>query len=395
MTHLIPIGIDVGKSGFHLSIADGANPRKYPIHEIKYSYKIDKETHINTDWRDELKRHITHTPLLTIEPTGINYSTPIIHALLDAFPDAQIFWVNHNVVANARSLYLSRAKSDNLDAQALAWIAEQITLDNAPRGVYEYDPVEQHQRITLRHLVNQHVTIEKQSTRAKNQLDAIFHNIAPELNNVREQLIKFNIPPITPITKDQLDTSIHGITRNTIHKYCAHLPNFTPAPRMLKIVQDHYNNINATAELLEEVERKISQVLDQEPLSHVANLWRTVPHVSDLVIASMLVPASPLRANKDEYKRAVGVAPLTNKSGARDTVAWKQRSGYRPAMQKIHMLCITATNEKSTQIPELLKFKQNHSMSAVKRKFVQMMWGVANSGKPYSPYNLAPREEES
>jgi len=376
MTHLIPIGIDVGKSGFHLSIADGSNPRKYPVHEIKYQ---------NPMWRNELKHHITHTPLLTIEPTGINYSTPIIHAILDAFPDVQVFWVNHNVVANARSLYLSRAKSDNLDAQALAWLADQIALGNQPRGIYPFIVDEEDQRLTLRELMNQRISLERQSTRHKNKLDAMLHRIAPELPSIKEQLVRNNIPPIIPIS-DEIIKSLHHKTHKSIIEKIRHIPPVQPSPRNLQVIEYHYNQINQAQDEIEYIDTLITRTLDTDPLAPIVQNLRTMPAMYDVLIACLLIPANPTAISVNEYKRAVGVAPLTNKSGAKDTTSWKNRAGYRPAMKLLHLYTMQVAKIKAKKnIPEIVKYQQNHSHSACKRKVVSIIWGVANSGTPYQP----------
>src|SRR5215207_10010614 len=162
------VGIDIGKSQLHVCIADPAqrDARKWPVTVIKYD---------DPQWYVQLHALVPVGAIVAAEPTGWHYLQPIVTVL-----QARWIWqVGHQIVAAVRKTHLAKAKTDHIDAQALATIAQLVSQDNPPRGCRPYHHAFFIQAHALRMLLNEKRATQKQTTRLTIQLDALSHSVWP------------------------------------------------------------------------------------------------------------------------------------------------------------------------------------------------------------------------
>lgn len=366
-------GIDVGKTSFYVATALSDRAKsKYPVTVIEYK---------NPQWRDDLRALIPASSVVLLEATGTNYAMPLINTLS---ANCRVLIANNNITANVRRLHISAAKSDTLDARALAALALEYLLEeeaNAARsepsrqiirGVYPLRYEYFVQRRSLRFLMLEYKRSDKERTRTLNRLDAILHSIAPEYVAIKEQMAKNHVLPPLP---EEKPPHIHGKTWNAMQKHRP--PEEAPLNPIIEATLNRlYDTFRYADAEKEQLKADVEAAVKLLPLWE---LWATIPGMSPMLAAAALSAADPLTTPRDSFKRAIGQAPLRNQSGARDQTTFKKRAGNRIAMQYLHLATMSAVENS----PTFGTYRRTHSFSATKRKYAAVMWGVANSGTPF------------
>lgn len=370
------IGIDIGKKSIHVAIATGSNPKKFPIREIEY-----KHPH----WYRELMTLVMPNALICAEPTGWHYLQPVITALDMIADGVSVLQVNHQTTASIRRAYFGRAKNDNIDAQALAFIARQHVEADTVIGVKPYDRDRHQSAHSLRLLVNEHRRLTKQSTRRLNQLDQMGHSIMPQLVIQKSTWLKcVAVDAITP--HQIIELSKHGhetMNRNQlrhIEKLANNLPDIQAHPMIIDNIQRMHTAWAQVNSEIEEVDEEIQRRVLVPPFSTITKKWATVPYLSSIGIASLHI-ATNGEADKltiSQFKASVGVAPTTGISGSIDTTG-KTGTGYTPAKQAVHWCVQSLLKTTAPDNPIRRYFKSGHNASHCRRKLAGILSGIARN----------------
>jgi transposase len=366
------IGIDIGKETLHICIAQASNPIAWHVHALDLTSK---------SWYDHILIHIPPHSVVCCEPTGWHYFLPLANHIMARNPLTQIVHVNHQQTTAMRRMYLSKAKTDNIDARALALIAQQIVNSNPIAGVHPYN----HNRAVTAHglrlLINQYIRNTKTNTRTLNQIDAMAHSIAPIFAQYKDAYINaIAHGAVTPQQIAQLldKKEIAHQTRSSWKRLLIHLPHIDVNPIIEQAIRNIYEQYAFANGLRDQAISQMHTIIHTEPFTSITSRWNTVPTIDTLTIASLLVATNgtPHAYTVSQFKSAVGVAPITHSSGKKDSTKREPRGGYRPAGVSIHFLAMRLIQQKT---PELYKYSQSHTFSATKRKLAGVLWGIAHS----------------
>lgn len=376
------IGIDISKRGFVLCAAQpDTPPRQWTVEKIDYA----DQPH----WRAWLRQRAAGA-IVCAEPTGWHYLAPIAAVLhSDA---AAIYLVNHAETARMRDLYISSAKTDALDARAIALIAHHIEQGTPPRGTRLYDHQRSQAITTLRLIVNTHERLTRQTTRLSNQLDAIGHSIDPVLASRRVSwLSAVSLGAISPAQIHQLATlkrpaDTHGATWRSIRDLAALLvEDIDVSPDTAVTIADLAGQLADFEQSDRLTVQRITELLNAPPFARYADLWRSVPYASDLAIAALLIAThgQPEALTKDEFKSAVGSNPLSSESGQANSTK-PTRKGYRPSKKQLYLWTMALIRHGKNPIAVYYAAHQNirRPIYAARNKLARVLWGIIQSNTP-------------
>ncbi len=372
------IGIDVGKEAIHIATADAANAKNYSVIELKIT---------DPRWHEKLLDIIDIDAIIAAESTGWHYFAPIVTALKIRSATPAIYQVNGSQTGNIRRALIGKAKTDEMDARALAHIARLIAAGQAVQGVKEYMHAHSVATHNLRLLVNERRRLTKTSTRRLNQLDQLGHSIWPELIQNKNQWL--NCLTAGAVTPDQISHLLAGDRPEDIHPTSWHwmkhklsdLPSIDAEPRIVATIRRLHSDYSRIRESINEIEEEISQEIEREPFTEITTCWRTVPSINDIRIATFHVATNGQADTytRAQFKSAVGWAAITKQSGKQDNTR-RSRAGYKPAMDAIHHMTYSLLNPKNYPNNPILRYKQRgKSMASCRRKLAGILSGIARS----------------
>lgn len=377
MSQLKAYGIDIGKDELHVCEAiPNIPPKKYPITIIKLS---------NPKWW--LDMPIESPALIVCEPTGTHYIKPIVEAMRQRDIEAQIWLVNNNVTQSVREIHISRAKTDKLDSQALAVVADMIVSGRPPQQCRPLNIANDELISILRLLVNEHRRQTKEETRVLNRLDQLAHGIFPACA-IRKLpfMTAVRFGAVTPDEIHQLawlpaDERPQGLTgQHTQHlrKLADELPaNIEIHPHTRQIIEGLVSQIGLIRTRQSDIADNITHVLN-ESYHKTAQLWRTIPYSHDVAIASYIVACGHSFTTAESFRNAMGNAPTTYQSGGVDTTG--RPRGYKPARAFIQMQLLGFLRSDNP----IKRYKDaGKSMASARRKLVDIHFGIIKSNTPY------------
>jgi len=167
------LGIDIGKLGIHVAI---------PVHDLPAKRRPVKNIHYaQPQWHEQLIAMIAPGAIICFEPTGWHYSAPII-SIITQMTTGQIWLVGHGTTGKVRGVHVAAAKTDEMDARALALVATWVRNGQPPANCRQHNIDLEQQVQRLRQMVNHLFRATKQSTRLTNRLHAFAHAIHPQLD---------------------------------------------------------------------------------------------------------------------------------------------------------------------------------------------------------------------
>ncbi len=379
MSHII--GIDIGKDKIHISTpTPDEPPKQWVVHVIDMK---------DPNWWHDLIGHVSHNALVAAEATGYHWFAPIARVLIDNRA-ANIWYVDGRTTRQVRNVNISKHKTDNMDARALTLIAQRLAGGQAQAGCYPFNLEELTQVNHLRLLVNAHRRSIKQVTRRKNQLRALAHSVWPLLSQrlpTWRTCLTYNCVSPAQIhwLAENMETKMDGRRRRHIANLASLMPPIDADP----VIETQSINIDAALRIAEsetkDIESEITELLNaQFPI--IANRWRTIPASSDIFIAALLVATygKPDEFERDNFVAAVGAAPLWRSSGKQHKTK-PRKTGYRPAVDALHLWTLLLLNSKQPENPVRNYYKagQRRKLPAARNKLARLLWSVAQSEEGY------------
>ena len=391
------LGLDLGKHNVFVAWPPDVekDPQLWPTIEIKYKSP--------TWWIDFLDL-VTPDAVLCAEPTGHHLLAPILALLNKYRPNARLFHVQGKTTAKIREAHVSEAKTDRLDAIALAWIARDVANGRPPRKVHLYDPDTEAAVQRLRMLVNMHRRLARDITRHRNRLNVFAFSLWPSFAGSDTWLRAVRSGAITPRQITDLaalepppPAYSHGTARRHLRLLAADLPDIDADPAVIKAIQDIEPQLTALELPLAELEQRIAAEVSAPPFNQITDRWRGIPNFSHYYAASIHVATHGqiLTMSKDEFVAAVGSGPTTNSSGVRDKTQ-VQRKGYAPCRQYMYLWTLSLLRDPQHPITQYFNQQRyghdSRSIYDARTKFARMLWGRARDARLDPP--PTPAEEQ-
>jgi hypothetical protein len=383
------IGLDIGKSQLHICRSLPASAaRDWPVTVVEYA---------NLDWHTRLADLIPPGSAIAFEPTGYHYLRPILAALEIHQVNATLWQLPNHTTQHIRMVHVSAGKSDLMDARALALAADWLAEGRTVRGAYRHQASDEAAQQNLRNLVNQRAHLVRDQTRALNRLDQIAHALWPTLAIKKELWLK--AAALGAVTPDQvialarrpdlatLPGYEHGNARAALKKLAASLPDLVIPPTLIERSTETLNTALTIAHLVRDLDQLIAATITKPPFDCITARWMTVPYASPLAIAALHV-ATHGHANTyspDEFKTAVGAAPITQRSGRSEKRA-HTRPGYRPAISAIWFWTMRLIKPESEPNPISHYYEQSTNPNRFRQavsKLARTLSGVSRSEKGY------------
>jgi transposase len=382
------IGIDIGKSQIHVSHPSSDDPKSWQVVVLDFKDQ--------PDWHNQLLSMIADQAVVCLEPTGYHLSAPIANLILTYRPNASIYHVNHSTVGNVRSANIATAKTDHMDARALALIAHQLSNGGDLRGVRLYNPDLDHHVQALRSAVNNRRRIIKTTTRLKNRLHAFAHAVHPMLD------IKFKtwlwlasqgiIDPhdITSYLLD-LPDGINSKRLQYIKALHATLPAKLCAPPAVRDeILRTIDQLQTADDQLTDLEEQIKYLLFNPPFAEITRRLLTIPASSITRIAPFIVASNGLieHMTPDQFKACIGANPLDNTSGTTGRTKISKK-GYKPAREELYTWALGLVTPNAHDNPirryheRISKNNKWKPFTATKAKLANLISGVARSPEGY------------
>jgi len=382
------IGIDIGRHSIDVCYPDANDPQRWPV--VKFTYKS------NPDWWLELIAALAPGAAICAEPTGWHYLHPIYNLLHQNIPGVILLLANHTASAHIRAAHISTAKTDQMDARALAFIAQAYQASVDFRGVRAFDADLLGEVLALRTLLNEHQRIKKQSVRFQNQLRQYAHSMFPALAD-HVETYKFFIErgAAAPIEMKELVLEKPGDLDGRRFRHMQRLADKIPplkVPEVLKNnVIDHLHRLKANEQDLENIHESITQALLSPTFERIYARLSTIPGAFPIAIAAFLVATNGLieQFDANTFKAVCGVNPQTKSSGKKDGTKMS-KTGYRPAMNALWTwtMYLVSAPAPSNAIATYYKEKQKTSSRAfyaARSKLARMVNAVAKSPAGYRP----------
>ncbi len=312
-------------------------------HHATASRSIATVSYADSDWHVQLADLLRQCCVIVFEPTGLNYSQPILTALSLHDLSPAIYRMNHAATGDLRRSAISSAKTDDMDSRALAYAASLIGEGTPPRGCRSFRPEIEQRAETLRHVVNAHRRLTKEQTRLLNQIDSVAHGIWPGMSkNTYIRAASFGA--ISPADMHELiaarPAGIHGNMLRAIAKMIANIPPIECANHARITMNRTIDRLIVLREEITSTDLEITTIIDQDPFADVTTRWRTVPSISDLDIAAFHIAtrAEAATLDRDAFVSALAANPHTERSSTIDNTGKRRRKGYKPAMAALFML---------------------------------------------------------
>jgi hypothetical protein len=345
------VGIDIGKRGFHFCPFQPDAPlKKLPVTPIVYAD--------DSRWWLTLTNLLAPRAIVAFEPTGWHLAAPIITVLTE-LTDAEIWLVGHGTTGKVRDTHVSAAKSDEMDARALALIASWIAAGRPPATCRRHNVALEQQVQQLRTLVNDVQRTTKQATRLTNRLHHFAHAIFPALDDKFETWLRLALQGI--ITPRDIHQLVAGLPENrnrrttlSIERLAHLLPDIDTPPFAVESIRstvaelDHQNHRRA------DLEAHIRAIVTAPPFEEVTRRLMTMPYTGGdpAFIAPFLVACHGRlgEMTADEVKACIGISAKTDTSGSIDKTR-AMKGGYAPAGTRLYMWTQTFVSGRAEPNP--------------------------------------------
>jgi hypothetical protein len=380
MKHLPAAGIDLGKQSFSLSYPEPDTPaRHWPV--LTLEYKDER-------WPQILIDLLAPAAPVVAEPTGMNLIAPIAK-VLRAFTTSPLYVINHAATGRVRAEHVSRTKTDDMDARALALIATWVGTPAQIISLRPYLHNEEEATAALRLYIDSHRRMTKQRTAAINRLHALGFSLWPQLSfSLEVWLTAITAGAITPaqiinLAADPPD-HWHGNTARAINRLAAKLPAWHGHPATISAITRLHAEITALDNAITENSTHITAIIEQPPFANVTAIWRTVPASSDVAIATLHAAThGQINSYTDrQFSSAIGTNPQGKKSGTIDKTK-RSRSGYKPAAAQIHLWTMRLIKAADNPIYNYYqKTHSSHALAASRNKLAKILWICATRKEP-------------
>lgn len=385
------LGIDIGKHNSVLAWNDGTRDRaRWP--SITLDYKAD-------DWWSTLIEKLDPDAIIIAEPTGWHYLAPVA-AIIHQFTTAQLWLAAPDAVVSARN-HFAAAKTDQMDARALAYIASLIALGDAPRNVRPYLADQEGKVVELRLLVNKHARLTRASTRAKNQINVLGHSLWPGLPLHRSTWLRLvERGAVTPrdikLFVETISANLPpGITGHHVRYFSAlanSLPDISVDPLIAANITELAADLRALTLKEAEVMQAISDLIHQPPFDEVTRRWLSIPRATPALIAPFHVAThgNAQAFNADALKSVIGINPVARISGAGDKTR-QSRKGYRPALNALWQWAMLLLHPAAPANPVRDYYQRQdaanhpHAFTATRSKLARIIAAVAADPSGYHP----------
>jgi hypothetical protein len=382
------LGIDIGKSTLALCTpVPGQQPRHWPVTTLSYKEQ--------PDWWRILIAMLNPGAVVCFEPTGYHLAAPIM-AVLDQMTDAEIWLVGHGTSGRVRELQVARAKTDEMDARAIAVVAQWVSAGMPPPGTRRYNVQLEQQVMGLRTLVNNYARVTKTKTRLTNRLHAFAHALFPQIDIKFETWLAlakqgFITPCDIHAYVDSLPEERDRRTTRQIELLAAALPPIEPPIYAARTIADTLPQLIAAEDEAAYLEGQITGIVTAPPFDEVTRRVLTMPGISrPMSIAPYLVATHGLlgEMSPDEVKSAIGISAKTNTSGGIDKTR-AMKGGYKPAMTALYMWAqylLTPTAPDNPLKPYQARLKERgkrNAFRATRAKLATLLAAVAADPNGY------------
>lgn len=377
------VGVDVGKTEYHVCLALPDVPyAKWPVQVIDLT---------QPDWPARLIDLIPPGAVIVCEPAGFHLMSPLAH-VVQAYTTAALWLIDNQATRDIRRQHISRAKTDAIDARALALAARMIGTEFQPRTARLYDFASESAAMELRLHLNAYLRIKKSSTRLQLQLDALAFSLWPLLSQKRNTWL--NAVALGAVDCFSIRALVEnppaGVDRRTfrhIERLAEGLPPFYGHPAIVASVQEIASNLNDVEAQAEARLQVVAALIDQPPFKAVSDVWRTVPGSGTASIAALHV-ATKGQAEQyslEAFKAALALANRTSQSGSASTVK-RAQAGYRPAKGMLTLWTMSLLNPQAEANPIRHYFagkaEGSRRLQAARSKLARVLHALALSKQP-------------
>lgn len=388
MTTPLPyFGIDIGKDFIVLAQATTSRHRAtWPTVTIKFDF---------SDWWQQLIALIPNG-IVVCEPTGWHLLAPVA-TVIQHYTPAALWLATHEASAAARQHFAS-AKTDDMDARALASIAEMIAANDPPRGVKPYDGIHAAAVLTLRLHVNAYARATRNSTRAKNQIEVFLHSVWPSLARAKATWSRLaERGYITPaqIRQAAVDFAADAAQLNAqgwdgrqlrwIDALANTLPPDLPVhPTIIATITEIVTHLVTSQQDEHRYQIALRHLIQQPPFAEVSRRWATIPGVSPEYIAALHVACNGEadQLTTDQFKAVCGVNPKSSQSGQRSRTRLT-RKGYRPALNALWTWSMYLTSPTAPDNPIKAYHQRKQDFYATRAKLARLISNVARDPAGY------------
>lgn len=381
------IGIDIGKDGLHLCLANhegDEDPAAWPVVYLDY-----KERPL---WWKDLTNWSYWNTIITAEPTGWHYLAPVAN-VIEQYTQAELWLVNHQITGNMRELRLSGHKTDELDARALALIAKEIRHNRPPRGCHRHNQALENHVLNLRLNVNHYTKLTAEGVRYQNRLRQLGHSMFPSLGSSqtwRKLLDRGIVTPAQIHALEQAEGEDGRIWR-PIRQLKENLPVIGVPSIIEQTAMDNWIAWQNIEDRRIETERVIIDLINREPFDRITHRWMTIPLAQPVWIAALHVATHGQadQFDKDAFAGALGTYPQKKNSGATKHER-SSKKGYRPVVQAIFLWTQQFCNPKIAPMPNPVNTyfaggekNGGRKFTAARAKLARILWAVARSEQGY------------
>lgn len=383
------LGIDIGKDFIVVAQAAEGSRLRWQTWTIHYA---------ETTWWKQLIELIPDGAFVAAEPTGWHLLAPVA-TVINHYTTADLWLANADSVKAARSRF-TNTKTDEMDARALALIAELIAQDDPPLGTRRYDSSQARAVLDLRLHVNAYARATRSSTRAKNQIEVFLHSVWPSLARSKTTWLRlaeqgYYSPADIRQAAAELAASYDALRATGWDgrqlRYIDALANTLPPdlpvnPTVILTIQEILEQLSI-AQSAEKLHADIiAQTIRQPPFSEVTRRWLTIPGVNDIYIAALHV-ATEGRADQltcDQFKAVCGVNPKTAQSGSRSS-SKITRKGYRPALNALWTWSMYLVSASAPENAVRAYHERKQDFYATRAKLARLVSNVARDPEGYRP----------
>ncbi|NJL92841.1 MAG: IS110 family transposase [Anaerolineae bacterium] len=264
------------------------------------------------NWWHDLASIIPPGSTVVLEPTGGNYTAPLLANL----HGRAVWHARHTASGAVRHMHIASAKTDQLDARALALIASWTADGRPPRGVkLVTDTTRSELATTLRLVIYHRQRAVKEATRLLNQLDQVAYAIAPSLAKAKESWLRVALThrTLTPSEIAEALPEIHAATRRTLQKAIDNAPPSANILRHSQRIAIHtlLDALEAMQKTEAEATATLAYLVVQQPITAITEAWQAQLGVTPTQ-AAHLHAATHCQAdqlNRGAFKSLLGVAP--------------------------------------------------------------------------------------
>jgi hypothetical protein len=165
------------------------------------------------------------------------------------------------------------------------------------------------------------------------------------------------------------------------------------------VIEDEVATWREITDRKERLRARIEIAAMQPPFRAVTELWLTVPNVGLLLCARLHAATRGMAAEltPEQFRARVGSMPVLSESGnTAETKAAK--AGFRPAKRDLYLACLTMIQRGIEPIASTFEYHkargERFAMHKTRAKLVNVLSGIARSGKPYDPALIRGRGAE-